>query len=135
MYGLDIFIFFLIIIGPQSVFGDLECVIRNDLKSSDLGIRSTALNGLKIDGGRNKTHPQVFQCHCGSDIVNKYMIFFLIFWSCLIFQRIYNILTLYRKVLPIVALIILMIDSIKIIMSGPEWLLPPIFLWLDDLQN
>ena len=75
MYGLDIFIFFLII-GPQSVFGDLECVIRNDLKSSDLGIRSTALNGLKIDGGRNKTHPQVFQCHCGSDIVKKYMIVF-----------------------------------------------------------
>ena len=72
MYGLGIFIFFLFIIGPQSVFGDLECVIRNDLKSSDLGIRSTALNGLKIDGGRNKTHPQVFQCHCGSDTVKIY---------------------------------------------------------------
>ena len=76
MYGLRIFIFFLIIIGPQSVFGNLECVIRNDLKSSDLGIRSTALNGLKIDGGRNKTHPQVFQCHCGSDSVK------IVFLNC-----------------------------------------------------
>ena len=68
MYGLGIFIFFLTI-GTQSVFGNLECVVRNDLKSSDLGIRSAALNGMTIHGGRNKTHPQVFQCHCGSDSV------------------------------------------------------------------
>ena len=84
MYGLGIFIFFLLIIGPQSVIGDLECVIRNDLKSSDLGIRSTALNGLKIDGGRNKTHPQVFQCHCGSDTVK-------------IYEFLFNILVLSKK--------------------------------------
>ena len=86
MYGLGIFIFFLLIIGPQSVFGDLECVIRNDLKSSDLGIRTTALNGLKIDGGRNKTHPQVFQCHCGSDTV-KNMIFLKFFGLVWYFKK------------------------------------------------
>ena len=68
MYGFGTIISFLII-ENQLVFGNFHCVVRNDLKSSDIGIRNAALSGLKIDGERKKTELQVFECHCGSDSV------------------------------------------------------------------